>query len=395
MSSSPVGGEIDLSYVMPCLNEAKTLPVCIEKAKASLAASGLRGEVIVADNGSTDGSQELARSLGARVVDVPEKGYGAALRGGIAAAGGRFLVMGDADDSYDWSRAHELVVPLREGRAGLVMGSRLRGGIRPGAMPWHHKWIGNPGLTLLVNLFCRAGISDSQCGMRAFTREAYERMKLRSAGMEFASEMILKGARNRVGIAEVPLVLHKDGRGRPPHLRSFRDGWRHLRYLLLATPLWLFLLPGITLLGAGLALAGLLVPFRIPVAGHVPDTNASVVGSLAALLGYQLVTLGLFTRVQHVLAGEPDPWGERFVAEFRLERGIRLGLTVLLLGLAGDLWLFSSWAGGGFGAIERWVSNLVILFSTLVVLGAQIVFSSFFVDVLRAGRPTDGAAGSR
>lgn len=385
--SLPGDGGPVVSYVMPCLDESRTLPACIAKAKASLAELGLPGEVVVADNGSTDGSQELARSLGARVVDVPEKGYGAALRGGIEAARGRFLVMGDSDDSYDWSKAHELVRPLLDGKVGLVMGSRFRGGIRPGAMPALHKWLGNPGLTLAVNLFCRAGITDSQCGMRAFTREAWTTLALRSTGMEFASEMVLRAARTGIGIAEVPLVLSPDGRGgRRPHLRSFRDGWRHLRYLLLATPLWLFLLPGALLLALGLLVAGILVPFGVPVAGHVPDTNASIVGSLLALLGYQLVTLGLFTRVQHVLAGEPDPWAERFVARFSLERGVLLGLSVLLLGASGDLWFFFDWAGSGFGAIERWISNLVILFSTLFVIGAQIVFSAFFVDVLRAGR---------
>jgi len=375
-----------VTYVLPCLDEAKTLPVCLEKAKKSLAELDLPGEIVVADNGSTDGSQDLARRAGARVVDVPLKGYGAALRAGIAAANGRFLVMGDSDDSYDWSRAHDLIAPLRAGRAGLVMGSRFRGGIRKGAMPWHHKWIGNPALTLLVNLFCRAGISDSQCGMRAFTKDAFERMKLRSNGMEFASEMILKAARAGIGIAEVPLVLHPDGRGRRPHLRSFRDGWRHLRYLLLSTPLWLFFVPGFSCLSTGIVLAGLLVPFHATIDGHLLDTHVALLGSLLALLGYQLVSLGVFTRVHHVLSGEPDDWGERFVANFHLERGLILGAATALVGLTGDGFFFLKWVEEGFGSIDRWVSNLVILFSTLLVLGVQFAFSALFVDVLRSGR---------
>lgn len=377
---------IEVTYVLPCLDEAKTLPVCLEKAKKSLAELDLPGEIVVADNGSTDGSQDLARRAGARVVDVPLKGYGAALRAGIAAANGRFLVMGDSDDSYDWSRAHDLIAPLRAGRAGLVMGSRFRGGIRKGAMPWHHKWIGNPALTLLVNLFCRAGISDSQCGMRAFTKDAFERMKLRSNGMEFASEMILKAARAGIGIAEVPLVLHPDGRGRRPHLRSFRDGWRHLRYLLLSTPLWLFFVPGFSCLSTGIVLAGLLVPFHATIDGHLLDTHVALLGSLLALLGYQLVSLGVFTRVHHVLSGEPDDWGERFVANFHLERGLILGAATALVGLTGDGFFFLKWVEEGFGSIDRWVSNLVILFSTLLVLGVQFAFSALFVDVLRSGR---------
>ncbi|MGV3650209.1 MAG: glycosyltransferase family 2 protein, partial [Devosia sp.] len=238
---------LELTILMPCLNEAETLAVCINKAQGYLARSGVSGEVLIADNGSTDGSQEIARAHGARIVDVPVRGYGAALGAGIAAARGRFVIMGDADDSYDFSALDAFVAALRQGHQ-LVMGNRFRGGIAPGAMPWHHKYIGNPVLSFLGKLFFRTKASDFHCGLRGFDRSAIQGLGLRTTGMEFASEMLVKATLSGLDVAEVPTTLKPDGRSRPPHLRSFRDGWRHLRFLLLFSPRWLFLYPGLVLL---------------------------------------------------------------------------------------------------------------------------------------------------
>src|SRR6266567_2936015 len=252
-----VAATLDVSVVMPCLNEARTIVTCIEKAHAALRGSGLSYEIVIGDNGSTDGSQELARAHGARVIDVPRRGYGQAYRGAIAAAAGRVIVMGDSDDSYDFLSVRAFIDKVNQGH-DLVMGSRFKGKIDPGAMPLHHRYLGNPVLTGILNLFFHAGISDAHCGMRAFTRAAYERLGLKTGGMEFASEMIIRASQQGLRIAEIPTDLHKDGRDRPPHLRSFRDGWRHLRFMLLMCPAWLFRVPSVCLAGVGLALMVLL-----------------------------------------------------------------------------------------------------------------------------------------
>src|SRR5437588_9677070 len=245
--------DVELSVVMPCLNEARTVGRCVSKAVAELERLGVRGEVVVADNGSTDGSQAIAREHGARVVPVAERGYGSALQGGVAAARGRHIVMGDADDSYDFGVLEPFLERLRAGDE-LVMGNRFKGGIRPGAMPWHHKYIGNPVLTGILNLFFHTPVGDAHCGLRAFRKDAFERLDLRTPGMEFASEMVVKASLNKQKISEVPIILYPDGRDRPPHLRSFRDGWRHLRFLLLMCPTWLYFVPAMVLSLGGLAL---------------------------------------------------------------------------------------------------------------------------------------------
>src|SRR4051812_13948687 len=244
--------DVEVSVIMPCLNEARTVGRCVDKAIRAMEELGVLGEVIVADNGSSDGSPEIARQHGARVVPVARRGYGSALQAGIAAARGRYVIMGDADDSYDFSRLEPFIERLREGH-DLVMGNRFRGGIRPGAMPWHHRYIGNPVLTGILNLFFRSPIRDAHCGLRAFRRDSYARLDLRSPGMEFASEMVVRACLSRQKITEVPTVLHPDGRDRPPHLRSFRDGWRHLRFLLMSPPTFLFLIPGLLLTVLGLS----------------------------------------------------------------------------------------------------------------------------------------------
>jgi len=243
----------EVSVVIPCLNEANSIAICIDKALASFSKAGVRGEVVVADNGSTDGSSEIAEQHGARVVQVPTKGYGSALRAGIEAAQGDFIVMGDGDDSYDFTQVPEFVAKWREG-ADFVMGNRFAGGIKPGAMPWHHRYLGTPVMSSILNLFFRAGIRDVNCGMRGFTRDLYHRLGLRTTGMEFASEFVIKAAKMGTRIVEIPVTLWPDKRGRPPHLRSFRDGWRHLRFMLLFAPNWLFLVPGATISLLGLAL---------------------------------------------------------------------------------------------------------------------------------------------
>src|SRR5262245_15428578 len=293
---------MELTILMPCLDEAATVARCVDKARAFLARAGIEGEVVVADNGSTDGSRALAERAGARVVEVARRGYGAALAAGIAAARGRYVIMGDADDSYDFSRLEGFVEKLREGHL-LVMGNRFRGGIRPGAMPPLHRYLGNPVLSFIGRLFFRAPVRDFHCGLRGFDRAAALSLGLRTPGMEFASELVVKAALAGWRIAEVPTTLDPDGRGRPPHLRSWRDGWRHLRFLLLFSPRWLFFYPGaaLLLLGASLTTALYFAPLRI--GGIGLDVHSMLYASAAALLGMQLCLFALFARVSAQLAG--------------------------------------------------------------------------------------------
>src|ERR1700675_355159 len=287
---------LDVSVVIPCLNEANSLAFCVEKAISSFRAAGLRGEVIVADNGSTDGSIEIAEFNGATVLRVSERGYGAALKAGIAASRGEFVIMGDADDSYDFSEVPNFVKQLRQGFA-LVMGNRFRGGIKPGAMPPLHKYFGNPGLTALLNLLFHVGIGDSYCGMRGFSRALYDRLDVRSSGMEFALEMIIKSAQIGARITEIPIILWPDKRGRAPHLRSFRDGWRSLRFMLLYAPNWLFLLPGAALVVLGLGLVLWLFPGPRHVGRVTLDLHTMIFGVFFTLLGAQILSIGAFAKV--------------------------------------------------------------------------------------------------
>src|SRR6266705_5408525 len=288
---------VEVSVVIPCLNEANSLAFCVDKARAAFRASGLSGEVIVADNGSTDASTQVAEEHGARLVRVPERGYGAALRAGIAGTRGPFIIMGDADDSYDFTDVPKFVEKLREGN-DIVMGNRFSGGIKPGAMPPLHKYFGNPGLTALLNTLFHAHIGDGYCGMRGFTRSVYDRLDLRSSGMEFALEMIIKSAQIGARMAEIPIVLWPDKRGRAPHLRSFRDGWRSLRFMLLYAPNWLFLLPGAALVLTGLALVLWLLPGPRQIFPHVVlDIHTMIFGVIFTLLGAQILSLGAFAKV--------------------------------------------------------------------------------------------------
>ncbi len=383
-SSADNPESLELSIVMPCLNEAETLAVCIQKARRFLDEEGILGEVIIADNGSDDGSQEIARNLGARVIDVPRKGYGSALRGGIEAARGTYVIMGDADDSYDFLALHDFVRELRAGN-DLVMGNRFRGGIEPGAMPWLHRWIGNPILTAVGRVFFNSATGDFHCGLRGFRRDAYDRMRLRSTGMEFASEMVIKSTLYQFKIAEVPTILHPDGRTRAPHLRTWRDGWRHLRFMLLFSPRWLFLIPGLVLFFFGLIVSALLVPSSIFIGGVEFDVQTLYASSLICLLGYQLIVFALFTKAFAVTEGfHPAPryydWIFRYV---RLETGVAIGVGLTIIGLVYVLSAIQGWRELGFGGLDpRVTMRQLVPGGGMVVIGIQTIYSSFFLSIL-------------
>jgi hypothetical protein len=383
---------VEVSVVMPCLNEARTVGTCVTKALRCLRELGVGGEVVVADNGSTDGSLELARSAGARVIHAERRGYGAALQAGIAAARGRYVIMGDADDSYDFTSLKPFIDRLRAGD-DLVMGNRFKGGIRPGAMPWLHRYIGNPLLTGVLNLFFRSPIRDAHCGLRGFRKDAYDRLGLATSGMEFASEMVVKACLHKQKISEVPTVLHPDGRDRPPHLRSFRDGWRHLRFLLLMCPLWLFRVPSVLLTGVGLALMVLLSAGPCQVGSVVLDVHTMLLGSLCVVLGHQTLWLWTFAQIYCWRTGllPPDRFSPRFVKVFHLERGLLLGGVLLLVGLGFNLWLVREWLVRGLGPLEVQHTLRIALWGfTFMVVGAQVIFGSFFLGLLGISpRPND------
>jgi len=380
--------DLELTVLMPCLNEARTLPACIRKALGSLEKHGVAGEVVIADNGSTDGSQRIAEELGARVVPIAEKGYGSALRGGVRAARGKWILMGDADDSYDFSNIGPFVERMRAGGWDLVMGCRMpRGGgrVMPGAMPWKHRWIGNPVLSFLGRLFFRCPAHDFHCGLRAFTRDAFERMELRTTGMEFASEMVIKATIKRMRITEVPITLHKDGRDRPPHLRSWRDGWRHLRFMLLFSPRWLFVWPGLVMFLAGLIPFAPLMSGAIRIGAVAFDTNTMIVAGMAMVLGYQTVFFGVFAKLYGVVKGylPQNPWLASVMRRFSLERGIWAGLAIALIGLGFLVAGLVRWQAAGFGPMEYpGTLRQVIPAVTFLTLGAQVIFASFFLSIL-------------
>jgi glycosyltransferase involved in cell wall biosynthesis len=374
----------ELTILMPCLNEAATVGNCVAKARAFLNRAGIAGEVLVADNGSNDGSQALAQSAGAGVVSVEERGYGAALAGGIAAARGRYVIVGDADDSYDFARLEGFVEKLREGYP-LVMGNRFRGGIAKGAMPLLHRYLGNPVLSFVGRLLFGARVGDFHCGLRGFDRNAVRSLDLRTRGMEFASELVVKAVLAGWRIAEVPTRLHPDGRGRPPHLRSWRDGWRHLRFLLLFSPRWLFLYPGLALLalGIGLTIALYSAPLRFLGAGL--DIHSMLYASAGALLGLQLCLFALFARVSAQNAGllPRHPGLDRLLLGLTLERGLLLGLAAAACGLLWSAAAFWQWRAAGFGALDpRVVMRDTIPASALMIGGMEIMLASFLLSLL-------------
>jgi glycosyltransferase involved in cell wall biosynthesis len=387
-TSGVSAGEVEVSVVMPCLNEAATLEVCIRKARAALDAAGIRGEIVIGDNGSADGSQEIARRLGARVVDVPERGYGAALQGAIRAARGRYVVMGDSDDSYDWTDLTPYVLELRRG-FDLVMGNRFAGGIRPGAMPLLNRYLGNPVLTAIGRRFFQTGVGDFHCGMRAFSRAAAMKMDLHATGMEFASEMVVKASLMRMRITEVPTTLSPDGRGRPPHLRRWRDGWRHLRFMLLFSPRWLFMYPGLLLMAVGLGLGGALWRGPVQVGGLGLDVHTLLYASMAVLLGLQAVLFATFTKVFAIAEGllPPDPRLERLFRFATLETGLIVGAVLVLAGLGGSIYAVWSWKNAAFGSLQPAETLRTVIPSMLaVVVGSQVILSSFFLSVLQLKR---------
>ncbi|MGB3343030.1 MAG: glycosyltransferase family 2 protein [Aequorivita sp.] len=374
----------ELSVVMPCLNEAETLAVCITKAQGFFERENVAGEVIIADNGSTDGSQQIALNLGATVVDVPQKGYGSALRGGIEAANGKYIIMGDADDSYDFTNLMPHLIKLREGN-DLVMGNRFKGGIKKGAMPFLHRYLGNPVLSFIGRLFFRSDIGDFHCGLRGFSKEAFHKMELKTTGMEFASEMIVKASLKDMQIAEVPTILSPDGRSRPPHLNTWRDGWRHLRFLVLYSPLWLFFIPGIMMMLIGMIASVALTIGPVTIGNINFDVHTLLFSSGLLLIGFQFV---LFYGLTKVFTVENDllPKSKKYDRLFKfinLERGLILGLLMVLGGLILSFSAYSDWQQLSFGDIEsNAIFRMVIPAVTLMLLGVQVILFSLFFSIL-------------
>jgi len=375
---------IEFSILMPCLNEAETLATCIKKAQKALEDLNIAGEIVVADNGSTDGSPEIAASLGARVVHVAEKGYGSALLGGIQAAGGKYIIMGDADDSYDFTRLDPFVEKLRAGYE-FVMGNRFKGGIEPSAMPVLHRYLGNPVLTGIGRLFFKSPCGDFHCGLRGFSKAAIQNLDLRTTGMEFASETVVKASLHGLRVTEVPTTLSLDGRTRSPHLRSWRDGWRHLRFLLLYSPRWLFLYPGLCLMLIGSIVAGLLLVGPRVVDGITFDVHTLLYAAMAIIIGYQTVTFAVFTKVFAITEGllPEDPRLAMMFRHITLETGIIAGGLLLVAGIALSVFALSFWSATSFGPLDpSRTLRLVIPAATLIVLGLQTVLSSFFLSIL-------------
>ena len=383
--SPVIGGEaIEVSVVMPCLNEAETLEACMVKAQRALQESHIAGEIVIADNGSTDGSQQIAERLGARVVNVQAKGYGSALMGGIAAASGQYVVMGDADDSYDFGHIPRFIEELRKG-ADVVMGNRFRGGIQKNAMPPLHRYFGNPALTRLGQLFFKSPVGDFYCGLRGLRKDAYERMALRTTGMEFATEMVVKATLLVLRIAEVPTTLSPDGRSRPPHLRTWRDGWRTLRFFLLYSPRWLFLYPGIALMLLGTALGLWLLPAPRNLGGITFDVHTLVYAAAFVLLGFQAIAFACFTKIFAISEGllPPDAVLDKLFRYITLELGVAVGAALTIAGFSASVYAVSSWSAQHFGMMDySRTMRIVIPAALLLTLGAQTIFASFFMSVL-------------
>ncbi len=384
----PAQVELELSIVIPCLNEAETLGACVRKALGFLQVHRVRGEVIVAENGSTDGSPEIAARFGARVVHVARRGYGSALMGGIEAARGRFVIMGDADDSYDFSGLIPFLDELRKGH-DLVMGNRFRGGIEPGAMPPLHRYLGNPLLSGVGRLFFHSRVGDFHCGLRGFRKGLIEELDLRTIGMEFASEMVVKATLHGARITEVATTLAPHGRSRPPHLRTWRDGWRHLRFLLIYSPRWLFLYPGTVLMVAGVAQVAWLLPGPRRVGDVTLDVHSLLYGAGAIILGFQAVSFAVFTKAFAVVEGlhPPDPRLDRLLGAVSLEVGLAVGLLLIALGIAGTVLALSDWARVAFQGLDPTRTlRLVIPAVVALALGFHIVLASFFLSILRMAR---------
>jgi glycosyltransferase involved in cell wall biosynthesis len=380
----PASPDLELTILMPCLNEAETLERCIVKAQGFLARSGVKGEIVIADNGSTDGSQAIAEANGARVVAIPQRGYGAALLGGIQNARGRYVIMGDSDDSYDFSALDSFVGKLREGY-DLVMGNRFKGGIAPGAMPPLHRYLGNPVLTTIGRIFFGSPCKDFHCGLRGFNRDSILNLDLQAPGMEFASEMIVKATLAKLRITEVPTTLSPDGRSRPPHLRSWRDGWRHLRFLLLFSPRWLFLYPGLAIFLIGLGTMLWLLPGPRSIGDVTFDIHTLLYAAMGVVVGSQIVHFWIFVKLYGMREGivPKDPGFYRMLSVFTFETGLIGGALLLLLGLAIGSYALSSWNYAGFGLMQPAdTMRFVIPSVTAIILAFQIAYGGFFLSVL-------------
>ena len=371
--------QIEVSVVIPCLNEAQSVGICVKKARNTLKRLGICGEVVVADNGSIDGSAAIAEREGARVVHQPVRGYGSAYLAGIGAAQGKYIIMGDADDTYDFSNLEPFITPLRDG-FDFVIGSRFQGNIHPGAMSWSHRYVGNPILSGILNLFFGADISDSHCGMRSFTRDAFERMKLQTLGMEFASEMVMRAIKGGLKILEIPIDYYP--RKGESKLNSFRDAWRHLRFMLLYSPTYLFLIPGALLFLLGLLCTFLLLPGPVKIGGHAYDVHVMTVTGLLTLLGYQILHVGIYAKTYALRCGFEE--SDRFISGlyqiFNLERGLVVGGLLFLFGFAMDARIAYQWVQSGFGPLDQ--IRPAILASVFMVLGVQTLFSAFFLSML-------------
>jgi glycosyltransferase involved in cell wall biosynthesis len=380
---------VQLSVVIPCLNEIETIELVVRAARSALARAGLSGEVLVADNGSTDGSQAAASVAGARVVNISSKGYGSAVAGGIRAAQGACVIFADADCSYDFGELEKFWSRLQTG-ADMVVGTRFPragGVIDSGAMPWLHRWVGTPVMSAIGRILFGSRLSDYNCGMRAMTREAFDRLALQTSGMEFASEMIIKATLFGLRIAEVPIHFHKDARGRPPHLRTFRDGWRHLRFMLICSPRWLFVYPGLLLMVAGLLGFVALLPGPIHLGRVMVDTNTLLVCAMLLLMGHQIVSLGVVAKLFALQIGMHPPLPSRGLDAlrlfFQLESWAGFGLVLFLLGLGVLSFGVLVWNRAGFGMLSYSESlRIVIPGVTLIMLGVQVIFTSFLISMV-------------
>jgi hypothetical protein len=375
---------VELTVVMPCLNEAETVATCVRKAVRFIDEHGIDGEVVVADNGSTDGSQQLATEAGARVVPIAEKGYGNALMGGIIAARGEYVIMGDSDDSYDFTNLMPFIEKLRGG-ADLVMGNRFQGGIEPGAMPPLHRYLGNPVLSFVGRLFFQSKIGDFHCGLRGFRRDSALKLNLQATGMEFASELVVKATLWKLNITEVPTTLAKDGRNRPPHLRSWRDGWRHLRFLLLFSPRWLFFIPGLVLLLLGLIIGVATATGPVTIGGVTFDVDTLVAAGAMVIIGFQAVLFWLFTQVYAGSEGflPEEPGMQKLLGKLSLERGLILGGIIGLAGLVGLIFSLTYWQSNKFGSLNyEHALRLMIPSATALVLSCQVILGGFFLSIL-------------
>ena len=378
-------GELELTILMPCLNEAETLEVCIKKAMKSLKDNKIKGEVLIADNGSTDGSQEIAKKCGARVENIKERGYGAALIGGCNAALGKYVIMGDADDSYAFDNIMPFVEKLREGYE-LVMGNRFKGGIEKGAMPPLHRYLGNPVLSGLGRIFYNSKIGDFHCGLRGYNTKKMRELKLKTTGMEYASEMVVKAELNGLKITEVPTTLKKDGRSRAPHLRSWSDGWRHLKFLLMYSPKWLFLIPGVILTIIGLIFTCILSFTSISISNITFDTQTMLYSAMITMVGIQLLFFSMFTKI-YGMNNDMLPVKNKFdknLLEMKFEKLLKVGLILLLIGIVLTIVAISKWANVSFGDLNiRESMQITIPAITLLVCGIQIIFGSFFMGILQ------------